>query len=218
MNAPGSRRGRPPGSSGSELLDVARGVFLDNGYAGTTMDEVATRARISKSSLYREHPSKAALFGAVVSHWAASGRHAMRPSLHQLESADDVRASLLVWAQTLLRGILSPTVVEMRRLVTAEAARQPEVGVAYLKQSWASNIGDLADTLRALDARGALRVPDPDVSAEQLTWLVVGSPLNVRMLGGDVVDGAGGVERAVALFLTGHGPAVASGAGPGPSE
>ncbi|WP_280445891.1 TetR/AcrR family transcriptional regulator, partial [Nocardia brasiliensis] len=182
MSSAGGRRGRPPGKSGTELLAVARAVFLERGFAGSTMDEVAARAGISKTSLYREHPSKAGLFAAVVEQWASAGRDAMRPGLEQLEAAEDVRAGLIAWARGLRAGVLAPPVVEMRRLVTAEAARHPEVGATYLHQSWVRNIGNLATTLRKLDSRGALRIPDPDIAAEQLTWLVVGAPLNSRML------------------------------------
>lgn len=204
MNGSAPRRGRPAGSTGTELLAAAREVFLDHGYAGTTMDDVAARARISKTSLYREHPSKAELFAAVVKDWAGAGRHAMRPSLDRLEAAADVREGLLGWAQTLLVGILSPTVLEMRRLVIAEAARHPEVATDYLRESWVSNIQDLAATLQTLAARGLLRLTDPQAAAEQLTWLIVGAPLNAQLLGASTADTVG-VDRAVELFISAHG-------------
>ncbi|WP_280361591.1 TetR/AcrR family transcriptional regulator [Nocardia wallacei] len=206
MSSAGGRRGRPSGKTGAELLAVAREVFLERGFAGTTMDEIASRAGISKASLYREHPSKAGLFAAVVEHWTAAGRHALRPALAHLEAAEDIREGLIAWARTLSAGVLSPPVVEMRRLVTAEAARQPEVGAAYLHKSWIRNIGDLATTLRTLDARGVLRIPDPGTAAEQLTWLVVGAPLNARMLDATapLTDTP---DAAIDLFLAAYGRA-----------
>ncbi|GAB2636702.1 TetR/AcrR family transcriptional regulator [Nocardia goodfellowii] len=203
MNSPEGRRGRPRGKSGAELLAVAREVFLEFGFAGTSMDEIAARAGISKASLYREHPSKAGLFAAVVADWTTAGRHAMRPALARLEAAEDIREGLLAWARGLLAGVLSSTVVEMRRLVTAEAARQPAVGRTYLHQSWIRNIADLAETLRVLDARGMLRIPDPEAAAEQLTWLVVGAPLNARMLDPTATP-TDTADAAVDLFLAAY--------------
>ncbi|GAB2712904.1 TetR/AcrR family transcriptional regulator [Nocardia thraciensis] len=203
MNSVGGRRGRPPGKSGDELLAVAREVFLERGFAGSTMDEIASRAGISKASLYREHPSKTELFTAVVEHWTSAGRHAMGPALAKLEVAEDIRAGLLAWARALRAGVLAPPVVEMRRLVTAEAARRPEVGAAYLRQSWVRNVGDLAATLRTLDARGMLRIPDPETAAEQLTWLVVGAPLNARMLDATATPGDT-VDAAIDVFLAAY--------------
>lgn len=169
------------------------------------MDEIASRARISKASLYREHPSKDALFAAVVAHWAASGRHAMRPVLDRLAGTDDLPAGLSEWAHLLVGALLHPAVIEMRRLVIAEAARHPEVGAAYLEQSWRSNITDLAGTLQQLAGRGLLRVGDAELAAEQLTWLVAGGALNARLLD-PAAGGTAGVDRAVELFLAAHHP------------
>ena len=88
------RRGRPAGLQGAELLAVARGTLVELGLGGTTMSEVATRAGISKASLYREHDSKDALFAAVVLDWTAQGRDSMRPALDAILAASDVTAGL----------------------------------------------------------------------------------------------------------------------------
>lgn len=195
-------RGRPAGSTGEELLAIAREVFLERGYAGTSMDEVAKRARVSKASLYREHASKSALYAAVVRQWAAAGRDAMRPALERLRGSADLRQGLIELAETMRAGILSDPVLAMRRLVTAEAATNPEVSATYLAESWDRNIGDLADALGAISAAGGLLVEDPAAAAEQFTWLVVGAPLNARLLGGETE--AAPVSRAVDLFLAGY--------------
>lgn len=195
-------RGRPAGLNGDDLLAVAREVFLQRGYRGASMDEVARRARISKASLYREHASKSALYAAVVHHWTLAGRDAMRPALERLRASDDLRRGLVDLAETMRAGILSPPVVAMRRLVTAEAREQPEVAATYLEESWNTNIRRLAEALHALAGSGRLRIEDPAAAAEQFTWLVIGAPLNARMLGGD--GSATGVDAAVDLFLAGY--------------
>lgn len=181
---------------------MARDVFLERGYGGASMEEVARRARISKASLYREHPSKSALYEAVVRHWASAGRDAMRPALERLQAADDLRQGLAELAETMRLGILSEPVLAMRRLVTAEAVTQPEVARMYLEESWNTNIRNLAETLRTVAARHGLRIDDVDAAAADLTWLVIGAPLNARLLAGDVE--APPVDRAVDLFLAGY--------------
>lgn len=196
-------RGRPSGMTGADLIAVARDVFLQHGYRGASMDEVARRARISKASLYREHASKSALYAAVVHQWTLAGREAMRPALERLRSSEDVRAGLVDLAETMRTGILSPPVMAMRRLVTAEALEQPEVAAVYVEESWNTNIGNLADALDALAVEGRLRVADARAAAEQFTWLVIGAPLNARMLGDDTQPPA--VDHAVDLFLAGYG-------------
>lgn len=49
-----------------ELLDAARALFCERGYAGTSLDELAVRLRCSKHSIYRRFADKEALFCAVV--------------------------------------------------------------------------------------------------------------------------------------------------------
>ena len=184
MDKSAGRPGRPSGLQGTELLDVARQVFVESGFAGATMAEVATRARISKSSLYRAHASKDELFAAVVKDWAARGRGAMRPLLDQLLDADDLHAAFVKLATTLQKAVLDPDVVMMRRLVAAESDRFTDAAAGYLADSWNSNINALADTLGVLAARGDLEIADPWLAAHQFTWTAVGAPLNAHTIGG----------------------------------
>jgi len=178
MNPPAARRGRPRGSDAPELLSIARQMFITNGYRGTTMDAVAAQARISKQSLYRDYPSKDALYSAAVRDWVDRGYDAMRPHATALAQAHDARTGLLALARVLQAGLLSPAVLQMRTLIAAEAQRSPHVAADYVTRSWTRNIHMLADALAALTARGLLRTDDPDLAAEQLTWLVIAAPLN----------------------------------------
>ena len=173
-----ARRGRPRGSEGRELLSIARLMFVNHGYRGTTMDAVAASAHISKQSLYREYPSKDALYAAVVRDWVERGHDAMRPHANSLSESHEARDGLLALAAVLQDALLSPPVLQMRTLIAAEALRFPDVASDYVTRSWAHNIHMLAEALGALTARGLLRVDDPDLAAEQLTWLVVAAPLN----------------------------------------
>jgi TetR/AcrR family transcriptional regulator, mexJK operon transcriptional repressor len=178
------RPGRPSGSQGAELLAVAREVFFELGFAGATMQEVATRARISKSSLYREHASKDELFEAVVRDWAAQGRGAMRPYLDRLLIAAELHGALVELAATIQSAVLSPDVIRMRRLVAAESDRFPDTAAVYLVDSWTSNIAALAETMARLARRGDIVVTDPMVTAHQFTWTAVGAALNAHTIGG----------------------------------
>ncbi|MDG6107081.1 TetR/AcrR family transcriptional regulator [Dactylosporangium aurantiacum] len=200
-------RGRPGGSSGAELLAVARQVFLANGYAGATMDAVAAGARISKQTLYRQYPSKDELYAAVVRDWVDRGHDAMVPHVRALLDAPDVAEGLLQLARTMQAGILSPPVLQMRNLVATEAERFPAVAADYLARSWQRNQRLLAGALARLAERGVLRVADADVAAEQFTWLVIAAPLNrVTLQGGARTDDerrlASIAAEAVTTFLS----------------
>lgn len=181
---------------------MARDVFLENGFSGATMDQVATRARISKASLYREHPSKRALYAAVVSNWAEAGRDAMRPALERLVAGQDTASDLIQLGQTIRGGVLNPTVLSMRRLVTSEARAHPEVARGYLAESWDRNISDLSRAFAELNDQRRLTIDEPRRAADEFTWLVVGAPLNEALLTGVVPKSPPSVESAVQLFLS----------------
>jgi AcrR family transcriptional regulator len=64
------RLGRPPqdlaGEVESRILDAAQRVFLEKGYPGASMDEIAELAPASKPTIYSHFPGKETLFAAVV--------------------------------------------------------------------------------------------------------------------------------------------------------
>ncbi len=218
------RRGRPGGSTGSDLLAIAREVFLAQGYAGATMDVVAARARISKQTLYRQYASKDDLFAAVVRDWVDRGHDAMRPHTRALLEAEDVPEGLLRLARVLQAGVLSPPVLQMRTLVAAEAERFPEVAADYVARSWDRNQLLLAEALAELAARDRLDVDEADVAAEQFTWLVLAAPLNRLTLQAGTQPPAGQdldaiATEAVTTFLSRFGPRGSAAPGrPGTGE
>ena len=178
------RRGRPSGRAGADLLAVAREQFIAHGFRGTTMDAVAAGAGISKQTLYSAYPSKDELYAAVVRDWVEQGFDALRPHTMALGDSTDVRKGLHQLATVLQAGILSPPVLQMRRLVAAEADSFPHVAAYYGTRSWDHNLAMLAESLTVLTGKGLLAIDDPDVAAEQFVWLTIGAPLNRLSLRG----------------------------------
>lgn len=60
-----SRRQEYSSSTRRALLDSAADLFAERGYAGTSLDEVVTAARVTKGALYHHYKGKLALFEAV---------------------------------------------------------------------------------------------------------------------------------------------------------
>jgi TetR/AcrR family transcriptional repressor of mexJK operon len=184
MGSPATSRrpGRPAGSTPDEILAVAREVLLDAGYAGTTMEAIAKRAGVSKASLYQAFPSKDDLYRAVVTDWTGRGSAGMRPHVDALLAAINFPEALRELVGTIQAAILSPDVLAMRTLVTTTAERHPDTAIEYASRSWDRNIAMLAEAFAELHRRGVLVASDPEVAAQQLTWLAVGTALNVQQL------------------------------------
>jgi AcrR family transcriptional regulator len=49
-----------------QLIEIARGIFAERGYDGTSIEEVATRAAVSKPVVYEHFGGKEGLYAAVV--------------------------------------------------------------------------------------------------------------------------------------------------------
>lgn len=64
--AAGTARQRRKEARPQELLDAALALFVEKGFAATRSEEVASRAGVSKGTLYLYFPSKEELFKAVV--------------------------------------------------------------------------------------------------------------------------------------------------------
>lgn len=122
------RTGRPgrPGYDLDSLLAVAVKVFNDKGYDGTSMDALADRLGISKSSIYHHVQGKTellelalaralnALFAATTEEGATSGRHIDRLEYLVRRSVDILVAELPY--VTLLLRVRGNTEVERRAL------------------------------------------------------------------------------------------------------
>ncbi len=204
------KRGRPPGSAGADLLAIAREQFIAHGFRGTTMDAVAARAGISKQTLYSTYASKDQLYAAVVLDWVEQGYGALRPHTLALRDSIAVREGLDRLATVLQAGILSPPVLQMRRLVAAEADSFPDVAADYGTRSWDHNLAMLAKSRTVLTEQGLLAIDDPEIAAEQFVWLVIGAPLNRLSLRGPSHGYSAQrlqhiADEAVATFLSRYG-------------
>src|SRR6202022_3527560 len=67
---PGGRFGAPPkelaGEVDARILDAARKVFLERGFEGASIDEIAEVARSGKPTIYARFRDKRALFTEVM--------------------------------------------------------------------------------------------------------------------------------------------------------
>jgi AcrR family transcriptional regulator len=65
--APRRGRGRPRREGAdAQILDTTLGLLEERGYADLTVDEVAERTKVAKTTIYRRWPSKGALVAAAV--------------------------------------------------------------------------------------------------------------------------------------------------------
>ncbi len=169
---------RPAPGKVQQILDAARSLFAQHGYAGTSMDAVARAATVSKATLYVYFASKQELFAAVI--LEERDRYAASFLAGELGS-EPMRAKLLRFGRALVGFLLSPDIVASCRLVMAEASRVPEIGSAFYRNGPMRLRERLEQFMARSMAGGQLRKADPGIAAEQFIDLVRGD-LQLRAL------------------------------------
>ena len=167
------------------ILEAATTLFLRTGYRGTSMDEIAALAAVSKQTVYKHFADKEGLFSEIVTATVSEISDPVHEEVLRLEDSGDVEADLRGLARELLRMVMQPRILQLRRLVIGEAGRFPELGRAFYEQGPGRTITALATAFEQLAERGVLRLDDPRLAAAHFNWLVMSIPLNRAMFLGE---------------------------------
>ncbi|GAA0573109.1 TetR/AcrR family transcriptional regulator [Kribbella sandramycini] len=191
---------------------AATEVFLQHGYLGASMDEVAAKAGVSKQTVYKQFENKERLFADIV--LGTNDQLAVNLAAayaETLEGATDAREALRALAFRLLESLTADHVLQLRRLVIAEADRFPEVCGAWFTRGFEKSLETLGQALAGLTGRGLLReLDDPTLVAYQFAGLVMYKPMNRAMFAGTRVRPEPGeldriADSAVTVFLSSYG-------------
>ncbi|RWN01266.1 MAG: TetR/AcrR family transcriptional regulator [Mesorhizobium sp.] len=199
---PGTRSERKQAA----IVGAAAEVFLSTGYAGASMDEIASRSGVSKQTVYKHFSSKEALFVAVMSQMMGEADTAIHTGLPNVEDRSQLEAYLLDYAVRQLTIVLTPELMQLRRLVIAEARRFPELAKALYACGPARALEVMGSAFEQLADKNLLQFSDATVAASQFNWLVMADPVNrVMMLGDEAIPTQQEIRRhaeaAIATFL-----------------
>ena len=167
------------------IIEAATTMFLRNGYAGTSMDEVAAKAAVSKQTVYKHFTDKQGLFTEIILSTIDEGAEPFFDEVGALEDTEDFDRDLTELGRRLITIVMQPRLLQLLRLVTAEAGRFPELGHAFYDRGPGRTVAVLASLFQRLAANGLLRVDDPLIAAGHFNWLVVSIPMNKVILSGD---------------------------------
>lgn len=192
------------------IVAAATALFLELGYDRTSLARIAERSGVSRATLFKQFPTKAALFDAMVTEsWSAADDEDPPP-------AGDIVAGLSTigrrYAELLGRARMS----DLFRIVIAELPRFPELATAQFAHGKMPYFESVRRYLLSEHEAGTVRVDDGDLAATQFLgmisnyvfWpslLVPGwevSPERVTQ----VVDEA--VRTTAARYATGPGPSA----------
>jgi AcrR family transcriptional regulator len=122
------RLGRPPkeleGEVDERILTAARKIFLERGFEGTSVDEIALAARAGKPTIYARFGDKGALFTAVVKRDVLSRFTEFKS---EAPNGATIEERLTSAAITLLHWGFDSDRIGLMRVAIAEARRFPDL-------------------------------------------------------------------------------------------
>jgi TetR/AcrR family transcriptional regulator, mexJK operon transcriptional repressor len=167
------------------VVDAATTLFLRHGYLGTSMDQIAAFAGVSKPTVYKFFPDKEQLFTTIVMETLDRAGAPFLGELSGLAETGELADDLRDLARHYLATVTQPAVLQMRRLVIGASHQLPALASAYYERAPERTLRMLADCFRRLAERSLLRTPDPDQAAAHFAFLVLGRALDKSLFCGD---------------------------------
>jgi len=155
-----------------QITSAARKLFLTQGFNGTSMDAVTAEAGVSKQTLYAYFPTKLDLLAEVL-YAGMSELVLLPPDPLETNSLGDLREHLITFASRLTTSLLQPETIALMRLVLGEVFHVPELRTTFREALPGQVLARTEALLRQADARGVLRVEDPELGARMFVGPVM---------------------------------------------
>jgi AcrR family transcriptional regulator len=156
----------------TQIVAAAAKLFVDNGYAGTTIEAIAVAAGVSRKTVFTSVGSKAALLGLAYDQAIAGDAEPVplreRPTIKALESERDAARMLAGFAE-LVTGIQG-RVAGLHGVLAGAAGSDPEARALFdrLEQQ---RLAAMRRPATLLSRRGALRRGVTIATAADILWL-----------------------------------------------
>lgn len=194
------------------ILDAAARLFLEQGFARTTVDAIAAQAGVSKLTVYSHFEGKEGLFKALIvdkcaEHFGANDFTAL--------AALGPHAALNHLAQAFTTLMFHPDVVALHRVLTTAAQHNSSMNQTFWETGPAALLAALTHLLQGFQIQGVLRLPDPALAADQFFSLLKGADHLRAILNVGVAPAppqlAASAAAAVAMFLRAYAPDASAG-------
>ena len=184
------------------IIQVAREVFYEVGYAGASMSMISSRLGGSKATLYAYFNSKEELFEAII----RESCEAMQAIVHAHIGTNDLRQSLSTVAREMLGMILSDWGNRTLQLVIEESHRNPDLARVFNDTIERHGKSTMLMLMQTAHEKGQITAPDPVEAAMILKSLLFGDLQFKRILNvcpaPDEATLVRHIDRAIDVFMT----------------
>lgn len=155
------------GAKRHQIMDGARRVFMDLGFDGASMNEIARAAGVSKGTLYVYFTDKNCLFAAIVEkECLEQGRVAFN-----FDPGRDAETTLRDFGRAYIEVVCRPDGGSTVRTVMAIAERMPNLGRRFYENVIALTMRRLAAYLDARVKQKELVIGDTELAAMQFMMM-----------------------------------------------
>jgi TetR/AcrR family transcriptional regulator, regulator of autoinduction and epiphytic fitness len=148
------------------IVTAATALFLELGYDRTSLARIAERAGVSRATLFKQFPSKAALFDAIVAEsWSTTDDEGPPPAGNLVDGLSIIGRR---YAELLGRAQMT----DLFRIVIAELPRFPELAHAQFSHGKMPYFESVRSYLLAEREAGTVRVEDVDLAATQFLGMI----------------------------------------------
>ena len=195
---------KPLTARGQLIRDAAQQLFFKYGFDETSLEMIINESGGSRRSIYNEFGNKKGLLIAVIQKQIKL----QSDILTSINRDAPAKEALNQVCFKFVKGMLSPSLMSLFRLVIQQVVKFPELGEMIYQKGPMTGILPLVDYLEWLSEQKVLRIENSHFSAQLLIEMAKG-PLHTKslLLPNLVVTDdeiSHQVEKVVALFLKAH--------------
>lgn len=153
------------------ILEAAKRLFLEQGYQGVSMDQIAGAASVSKLTVYSHFGDKETLFSAAI---AAKCQEVLPDDLFVRPPEGPLREQLRAIGHAFFALITSDEAIRMHRMLSNPGAADPALRELFWNAGPRRVQEVFAQFLQARVAEGQLRIEDVPLAASQFFCLLKG--------------------------------------------
>lgn len=186
----------------ASIVRAAAAAFQARGFDGTSMDQIAARAGVSKRTVYNHFSSKEDLFHEIVAELTA---RAGTTDDFPFEGALSIEEQLTTIGSSILEAMAGDDFVNLARVVLSRFLHSPDLAASMLGKGQHPFRVGLLKWIQAANTDGRLSVADPDMAARQFVALLNVSAFWPQVLAAQpplsTADREALLESTVSMFL-----------------
>ncbi|MDY0763440.1 TetR/AcrR family transcriptional regulator [Acinetobacter pittii] len=186
----------------ARILQASKAIFLKSGYHGTSMNQIAQEAGVTKLTVYNHFQDKVNLFICAITETC---EETLCTKQFDLDTSADFYQTLFIVCSRALQIIYSPEALKLDHVLLELAAEQNPLALQFFEASHTRMENQLAEFFQKAAQLGFIQADDPIYQTELLLTLLLGVRHHKVLLGITAAPNAQELEQiirdAINLFL-----------------